>query len=231
MNMFAQTLKIAVLMSAVGPPALAAENSSSSAAFPEASVRFEQNATDGDAEVVFRVKAAKDGLAELTIVSPTGRKVVDFKAPDAATLGIRQFVFESPEPKDAKALKVAYPEGAYEFLGRTASGARFAGKSTLSHRLPGAVTFVRPAAAAADVPVRDLKLSWTAVDGAAAYDVGIKQDELKTNFVALLPGSATSVGVPEGFLVPGRKYKVSIGVVSAEGNISYVETTFTTANR
>jgi hypothetical protein len=227
--MFARTLLIAGLISAVGAPALAAENSSPSAAFPEASVRFEQNATDGDVEVVFRVKAAKDGLAELTIVSPTGRKVVDFKAPDAATLGIRQFVFESPEPKDAGALKVAYPEGAYEFLGKTASGARFAGKPTLSHRLPGTATFVKPAAAAS-VPVRNLGLSWTAVDGAAAYEVGIKQDELKTNFAAVLPASATSVGVPEGFLVPGRKYKASIGAVSAEGNISYVEMTFTTAS-
>lgn len=199
-------------------------------AFPLASVHFEQNATDGDVEVVFQVKAAKDGLAELTIVSPAGRKVVDFKAPDSATLGIRQFRFESPEPADARALKAAYPEGVYEFSGKTSSGAAFVGKSMLSHRLPATVTFVAPTAAAANVPVKDLRLSWTAVEGASAYDVGIKQTEPNANFTALVPGSATSVGVPDGFLAPGKTYKMSIGAVSKDGNTSYVETTFTTAN-
>jgi hypothetical protein len=227
--MFVQALMIASLASAASGPTEAA--GPEPAAFPLASVHFEQNATDGDVEVVFQVKAAKDGLAELAVISPTGRKVVDFKAPDAATLGIRQFRFESPEPEDTRALKAAYPEGVYEFSGKTLAGAVFVGRSMLSHRLPATVTFVEPAAEAKNVRVNDLRLVWTAVQGAAAYDVGIKQAELKSNFTALVPGSATSVGVPDGFLAPGKKYKVSIGAVSAEGNISYVETTLTTASQ
>jgi hypothetical protein len=229
MRTFVQALMIASLASAASGPTDAADPEPAS--FPLASVHFEQNATDGDVEVVFEVKAAKDGLAELTVVSPTGRKVVDFKAPDAATLGIRQFRFESPEPEDARALKAAYPEGIYEFSGKTASGAAFAGRSMLSHRLPATVTFLEPAAAATNIPIKDVRLSWTAVLGAAAYDIGLKQSELKSNFTALVPGSANSVGVPDGFLAPGKKYKMSIGAVSAEGNISYVETSFTTASQ
>ncbi len=73
------------------------------APLPVASVHFEQNATDADMEVVFEVKAEDDGLAELFIVSPDGRTVVDFKAPESSTLGIRQFRFESPEPPDVAA--------------------------------------------------------------------------------------------------------------------------------
>jgi hypothetical protein len=46
--------------------------------FAVANVRFEQNATDGDAEVVFEVKGGKEGLAKLTVVSPDGRTVIDF---------------------------------------------------------------------------------------------------------------------------------------------------------
>jgi len=37
--------------------------------------------------------------------------------------------------------------------------------------------------------------------------------------------------VPDGFLLPGTEYQLAIGTVSAEGNVSFVETTFTTAGK
>ena len=82
-----------------------AENESAAASFQVASVHFEQNATDGDVEVVFEVKGGEEGLTELIVVSPDGRRVVDFKAPDSSTLGIRQFRFESPEPSRCQVTK------------------------------------------------------------------------------------------------------------------------------
>jgi hypothetical protein len=85
----------------------AASNPAPTAHFPIATVHFEQNATDGDKEVVFQVKGETEGLDELIIRSPEGRTVVAFKAPDAPTLGMRQFRFETPEPGDSKALKAA----------------------------------------------------------------------------------------------------------------------------
>ena len=85
--------------------------------FGVALVHFEQNVTDGDSEVVFEVKAGKEGLARLVVTAPDGRTVVDFTAPDASTLGIRQFRFETPEPRDLQALRSAYPEGVYTFAG------------------------------------------------------------------------------------------------------------------
>ena len=36
--------------------------------FPTASVHFEQNATDGDVEVVFKIKAEDEGLSELLVI-------------------------------------------------------------------------------------------------------------------------------------------------------------------
>jgi len=93
------------------------KESGPSVPFAVASVRFEQNATDGDAEVMFEVKGGKEGLAKLAVVSPDGRTVIDFMAPDASTLGIRRFRFETPEPGDVKSLKSAYPEGVYTFAG------------------------------------------------------------------------------------------------------------------
>ena len=68
-------------------PSVAAEKSASkTASFEVASVRFEQNATDGDVEAVFESIAGKVGLAKLTIVAPDGRMVVDFAAP-----GLRRY--------------------------------------------------------------------------------------------------------------------------------------------
>src|SRR5213593_2645152 len=162
-----------------GLPGPADAQASAATAFPTATVHLERNATDNDFEVVFEVKGADDGLAELTVVSPDRRTVVAFKAPDASTLGIRSFRFESPEPTDMKALKAAYPEGVYEFSGRTTKGAKFAGKSTLSHRVVAKPTLVKPATPTATLSVKDLRLAWSPVEGATSYSIGIKQDELK----------------------------------------------------
>ena len=141
---------------------------------------------------------------------------------------MRQFRIESPEPKDVKALKAAYPEGTYEFTGRTFTGATFVGKSTLSHRLPATAKFGTPAPEAEDVSIKDVKISWGAVAGVASYIVKIEHDELGTKIEAVLPSSLTSFAVPNGFLMPGTEYELGIGTVTAEGNVSFVETSFTT---
>jgi hypothetical protein len=196
--------------------------------FATATVRFEQNATDGDNEVVFEVKGAKDGLAELTIVAPNGRKVVAFSAPERVTMGMRQFRFESPEPQDVASLRQAYPEGDYVFAGKTFSGAGLAGKSTLSHRLPPTATIVRPASNAQGVAPRKLQIAWRPVAGISAYIVELKNEQSSSSIAARLPQSWTSFAVPDGFLAAGRKYKLAVGTVGREGNISFVESTFTT---
>ncbi len=199
--------------------------------FAVANVHFEQNATDGDVEVVFEAKGGKEGLAKLSVVSPDGRTVVDFTAPDASTLGMRQFRFESPEPKDVNSLKSAYPEGMYTFTGTTASGVKLQGKTTLSHKLPATVSFLQPKAEAQGVGTKSLTITWTPVKNVSAYIVYIEQDELDVSITAKLPGSVASFAVPEGFLAPGTEYMLGIGAVTNEGNVSYVETAFTTAGK
>ncbi len=214
-NLGYATIASALLLAVSGVVGEAGAQSPATVPFPVASVHLERNATDNDFEVVFEVKGDEEGLAELTVVAPDRRTVVAFKAPDSSTSGI-------------KALKAAYPEGVYEFAGRTFSGAKLVGKSTLSHRLAATATIVKPAPAAANVPVRALRLAWGAVDGVASYSIGIKQEELNVNLTALLPASSTSFAVPDGFLARGRKYTLAVGAVTREGNITFVETTFTT---
>ncbi|MGH7494257.1 MAG: hypothetical protein ACREOO_17945 [bacterium] len=200
-----------------------------STSFAVARVHFEQNATDGDVEVVFEAKGGHEGLSKLTVVSPDGRTVVDFAAPDASTLGMRQFRFESPEPKDVQGLKSAYPEGVYTFTGATAAGEKLHGTSTLHHKLPSTVSLIQPKAKANGVSVKNLEITWTPVKNLAAYIIYIEQDELEVELTARLPGSEAKFLVPEGFLLPDTQYTLGIGTVTQDGNASYVETWFITA--
>jgi hypothetical protein len=199
--------------------------------FSVASVHFEQNATDKDAEVVFEVKGGDDGLAKLSVVAPDGRTVLTFVAPDSSTLGMRQFRFESPEPLDVAALKSAYPEGIYVFEGATAAGVRLRGTAALNHRLPAPVSLTGRIAGAENVPVSNLEITWTPVKGLDAYLVYIEQADLDESITMKLPASAAAFRVPDGFLRPGTAYQLGIGTVTGHGNISFIETTFTTTNK
>jgi hypothetical protein len=219
-----------LLLGSQGLALRAGEGAGSAAPFPVASVHFEQNATDGDVEVVFQIKGGKEGLAKLGVVSPDGRKVIDFTAPDASTLGMRQFRFETPEPRDVKSLKSAYPEGTYAFSGATASGDKFHGQATLKHTLPATASFVSPKAGARDVRAANLEIAWAPVKETAAYIVTLKARKGDGALEVRLPASAATFAVPAGFLRPGTEYQLAIGTVSAEGNISFVETTFTTGS-
>jgi hypothetical protein len=222
---------VPVLLGADDPRAGAGKASAAPVSFPVATVHFEQNVTDGDIEAVFEVVGRNQGLAKLVVAAPDGHTVIDFTAPDASTMGIRQFRFESPEPGDVASLKVAYPEGVYTFTGATAAGEKLESQSRLSHRLPAPAALLRPAAGARSVGLVGLVLTWTPVPNVAAYDIYIEQPDLNFTLTARLPASVTRFAVPDGVLVPGREYQLGIGTVMAQGNSSFVETTFTTAGK
>ena len=159
--------------------ALAADDeSASSKTFPVAKVRFEQNATDGDVEAVFDVIGRVTGLTKLTVVSPDGRTVVDFTAPDASTMGMREFVFESPEPTDVEGLKAAYPAGDYTFAGTTVrrptprhgqTESRIAADCLLPFGRPRMLRTLSPT---------NLEITWTPVENVAGYVIELEQSKL-----------------------------------------------------
>jgi hypothetical protein len=227
--MKSRTVALVLLLSALAYVAYAAEKSAEPESFETASARFEQNATDGDVEAVFEAGGGDDGLVKLTIVAPDGRKIVDFSAPGSGAMGIRQFRFESPEPTDKPALKKAYPEGEYTFTGETAKGDRFRDKTTLSHKLPETTAFVSPKADASGVQSKNLKISWAPVKGVKGYTIELEPSRSSALLELKLPASVTSFIVPDGMIARGEECTLGIGTVSADGNISVIETSFTTA--
>jgi hypothetical protein len=219
---------VMLLLGASGLAPGTAKETGPAGPFGVALVHFEQNATDGDSEVVFEVKAGKEGLARLVVTAPDGRTVVDFTAPDASTLGIRQFRFETPEPRDLRALQSAYPEGVYTFAGVAAGGGKLRGEATLHHALPATTSFVSPKAGAGGVAIKNLKIMWSPVKNLSAYALKLEQRGTSASLTAHVPGSVSTFAVPEGLLLPGTEYQLAIGTVSTTGNISFVETTFRT---
>jgi len=197
--------------------------------FEEAKVYFEQNETDGDAEVVFVATAGDNGMTKLLVVAPGGHTVIDFEAPDPSTLGIRSFQLESPEPEDIAAVQKAYPAGVYMFSGTTTDGKEYLSEATLNHALPASVTIQNPANETEDVSIKGLEITWSAVAGVEAYLIEVEQEDSDVKIEATLPSSETSFSVPEKFLVADAVYKIVVGSVSKDGNLNFVETTFTTA--
>ena len=197
--------------------------------FETAEIYFEQNSTDGDAEIVIKAKAGDEGMSKFMVVAPDGRVVVDFKAPDQSTMGIRQFLFESPEPKKIKAIKKAYPEGIYKFSGTTTDGKEYKSEAVLSHVLLPMVKLHHPVDEAEDISTTGLHIKWASVEGAEAYLIEVESDDSDAKVEAHLLDSQTSFYVPEKFLNSDTEYKIVIGAVSSMGNLNFAETTFTTA--
>jgi hypothetical protein len=197
--------------------------------FEGAAVRLEQNATDGDAEVVLEIKSGATGIDRLSVVAPDGRTVFELSCPAPAGLGLRQFVLESPEPKDRAAVQKSFPAGTYVVRGHMLDGRELESSAELVHQLPATVGFVHPAEDAEDVPVEDLVIRWKGVAGIEGYEIEVEDEESGVAVTARLPARATSFALPAGFLEAGGDYTLAIGTVAADGNKSFVETSFTTA--
>jgi len=223
MNRIATTLSLALAIG--GAPALAAPAPCQE--FEELFMSLEQNATDGDTEVVFFAKTVTDGLQKLQVTAPNGRQVAKFGG-DKRTIGIREFVLESAEPSDVNLVLDSFPEGAYLYRGKTVEGDCVEGEADLSHTLAPATTLLTPAPAAV-VPLTELLLSWSAVAGAESYIVELNNEDTGSEFsFGVFPPTA-SLTIPAALLVAGSEYQFAVGVEMPDGNVTFVELAFFTA--
>jgi hypothetical protein len=193
--------------------------------FENAQMVFEQNATDGDVEVVFRIQGGDEGLKSLKIQGPDGSSVFEAECPAPGTMGLRQFNLESPEPRDTAKLRAAFPEGRYTFSATSASGMLYEGTAELRHALPD-VAHIEFPQEDAEVSPDALQIRWKAVPGVQGYVLELEQEETGLSLTAHLPADATSFSAPAGFLKPGEETTLGLGTVAASGNASFVEISF-----
>lgn len=196
--------------------------------FENAEIRVEQNATDGDTEVVIFAKGGDDGFKHFRVGSPDRRTVVATFSLDRTVRGQRELLFESPEPP-GEAILAGYPEGRYSFDGVTHRGERFAGTARLSHELPPATVILSPADGAS-IPGGPLLIQWSAVPGAAQILLELENESADPEQVLTfnLPADATSFEVPAVLMTAGASYQLSIGTVAGNGNRVFVEVGFET---
>jgi len=190
----------------------------------------EQNATDGDTEVVIAGTAGDDGLKLLQIKWPD-RQVMTTLQADASSLGMREFHFESPEPP-GEAVLAAYPEGRYVLLGTSIAGDRFRSVLRLSHELPPASTILWPKDGA-EVPADTaLTIRWSQVPGIEKFVLEFENESADPERALTLdlPPGATSFSIPRRLLPAGSEFQVGIHSVAENGNIVVVESAFTTAD-
>jgi len=196
--------------------------------FENAEIRVEQNATDGDTEVVIFAKGGDEGFKHFRVGSPDRRTVVATFSLDRTVRGQRELLFESPEPP-GEAILAAYPEGRYSFDGVTHRGEWFAGTARLSHELPPASVILSPADGAS-IPAGPLLIQWSAVPDAAQILLELENESADPEQVLTfnLPAHATSFEVPTALMAAGASYQLSIGTVAGNGNRVFVEVGFET---
>lgn len=193
--------------------------------FSELDMRLEQNASDGDSEIVLFAKGQDEGLKNLVVLAPNRRRVVANVLGDGSGVGWREFVLESAEPPDLTAVLRSFPQGSYFFYGISVSGDCLIGTSTLSHA-PAPATMLLTPAEDDIVPADQLVLRWAPISQAVRYIVELNNEDTGAEYLLDVLPPTTSLAIPPQFLVAGSEYQFVVGVETADGNRTFVETTF-----
>ena len=190
----------------------------------EIELLFEQNTTDGDAEVVLRVDS-NEAFDRFVLLAPwPPRPVLALASRDREDLGLAELLVESAEP-NIDAVKDAYPEGTYRALLRTTSRRWISAFAVLSHALPAAPVITHPLPGET-IPVNGAVVTWQPDPTVASWVVEIEQDDLGISLSVLLPGHATSFAIPNDLLISGVEFELGLAAESELGNINVVETAF-----
>ncbi|MFN0007365.1 MAG: hypothetical protein ACKVXR_05605 [Planctomycetota bacterium] len=197
-----------------------------------ARIFFEYNSTDNDLGV--HIFLDGEDWKKMKIEKPNGQKLFEVKGHGPyANLGMTELFFEGAEPSlddvPLGQLLASFPEGEYEFEGRTVDGQEIEGEGELSHAIPAAP------AVQVQVGANDfLRISWTDVTGPppgfpnepiviAAYQVLIGEELDVT-----LPASANQLTISPEFVAtlgPGT-HKFEVLAIEESGNQSITESTF-----
>ena len=192
-------------------------------AFDDAEIIFEQNATDGDVEVVIfaKLEEADAGMQQFWLYGPNGKVVYEFSAPKKKNknIGGREIVIESPEPADTSIVFDAYPEGTYTFVAKSFDREWFLSEAELSHVLPD-VTITFPMEDM-HVPISMFNVTWTAVTSPSEkfiVELVNEGSDLEEELLVDIPADQYSFHVPEEWMVPDSEYQVVVSIVNEHGN-------------
>lgn len=197
-----------------------------------AKIYWEYNASADDLGV--HVFLDGEDWKELKIVNPRGRTLFAVAGfGPYRQLGMTELFFEGAEPSLSEVplddLLARFPEGEYDFEGRTVDGEEIEGEADFSHAIPDG-----PDVTAVTGPNNLLRIEWTAVNApppgfpdlpihVVAYQVIVAEV-----FQATVPASVLSLTIPPelvGSLGPGE-HAFEVLAIERNGNQTLTEGTF-----
>jgi hypothetical protein len=235
---------MAVASSLLAWPNSTATAQNDEAQFEESRIFIEYNSTDND--LGFHVFLDGEDWKSLKIVGPEGRNIFKVEGKGAyKELGLTELFFEGAEPSlfdvPLDELLGLFPEGRYEFEGKTVDGGEIEGDATLTHAVPAG-----PDVSASDDEVgagNALTIRWNPVTEEAtdpaggifpdlpidvvAYQVIVESFEV--TLPAIDPPSPMSVTVPPEFvasLEPGE-HEFEVLAIEQGGNQTITSDSFT----
>jgi hypothetical protein len=189
----------------------------------EAKIILEFNATDQDLGIQAFLGGPSWEVVE--IVGPDGRRVFHVDRGSLKELGINELSFESEEPSledlPLEQFLALFPEGEYEFIGKTVEGGDLESTATLTHDLPDGPVVVSPEEGSVDPDNTVIK--WKPVVSPPGieiigYQVAVERESPFRALTADLAPTRTSFTVPADFLEPGTDYKFEVLAIEASGN-------------
>lgn len=196
-----------------------------------AKIYWEYNASANDLGV--HVSLDAEDWKRLRIENPNGRTIFEVEGHGPyKELGMTELFFEGAEPSLADVpldgLLARFPEGVYEFEGRTVDKLDLESVASFSHAIPAG-----PVVSSQVGPGNALVISWTPVTApppgfpAKPIDI-VGYQVIVGTFQVTLPGSATSVTVSPEFVASlargAQPYEVL--AIEASGNQTLTEGTF-----
>ena len=204
---------------------------SRAAAFPEARIYIEYNASAND--LGFHVSLDAEDWTEVEIRNPRGATIFEVEGQAGyAQLGLTELFFEGAEPSldefPLEDLLALFPAGRYSFVGKTVDGALLRSRARLSHAVP-AGPIVSAAVGDDGVVIR-----WEHVTTAPAgfpvqiVDV-VAYQVIVDSLQVTLPESATELTLPEQFVdsLGQGEHPFEVLAIEASGNQTITEGTFT----
>jgi hypothetical protein len=215
-----------------GAAATACDESSADPAAPvtpeQISTVVRWNATDDDAQVWLTAVSPELAMATITVQAPDGRAIFRERLDRTGGHGQERLEHRSSEHSLAD-LEEIYPAGRYRWTGRTADGERIRGTTEVVYELPDAPTILTPADEATEVPVDGVVVTWEPVANARWILVEVEADGDGRELLIRIEGTATSLGLPAGYLEPGTDYEVELKAIHPNGNQAARDSVFTTA--
>ena len=214
--------------------------------FADAKFIIEHNATDEDTG--FQAFLDGEPWNRLSIEGPDGQKLLEIRARgELRTLGLTELFFETDEPPNKEVpieeLLARFPEGEYEFEGRSVEGERMTGTANLSHLIPAGPEILAPPEGAVVDP-NNTVIEWKPVTQSingkpvdiAGYEVIVGKivrtprpaGFSKIVLSAHVTPSTTSLTVPPEFFEPATEYDFEVLALEAGGNQTISSSSFST---